>query len=442
MTRTASEIATAVINGTLSPVEVAQESLDRIEALESAIEAWVVVDPEGALKAARFVEATPTAQRGPLAGVPVGIKDIFDVAGMQTGLGAAFAAYTPQSDAESVRRLREAGAIIVGKAETTQFAHIDPAPTMNPWNTEHTPGGSSSGSAAAVAAGMVPIALGSQTVGSVLRPAAYCGVVGLKPTHGRISAAGVFPFASSFDHVGIFSRTVEDSALLLSILAGYDQGDLFTHDVPVDDYLAAARSARPPTILYPRRFVQTGAEAEVAAHIEAVAGALAAAGATVVEVDIPAEPEDFLARGRIIAASEAAAAHTMLFKTFRDEYGPNMRNQIDRGLQIPAADYVQAMSQVRYIRRALSDILKGGDVMLMAVAPTTAPHGIASTGNAVFCAPASFTGLPSISLPSGIGASGLPLAVQLVGAHWQEATLLSSAAWVEQQLGFDKTPPL
>jgi len=440
--KTATETVNLIRSGALSAVDAVQEGLDRIAALEPALHAWSSLDAEAALEAARRADAVPVAQRPLLAGLPVGIKDIFDVAGMKTGLGAQFAAYSPQQDAESVRRLREAGAIVLGKTETTQFAHADPAPTTNPWNTAHTPGGSSSGSAAAVAAGMVPAAIGSQTVGSVLRPAAYCGIVGLKPTHGRVSAAGVFPLASPFDHVGVFGRNVEDAALLLNVIAGFDHGDLFAQDVPAEDYLAAARDPRPPVILLPRRFTATAADAEITAHVEATAQSLAAAGAEVREVDIPAEPDDLLAHGRIIQAAETAAAHAMLFQTFREAYRPRLRTLIDQGLDIAATEYIQASSQLRYIRRALIDILKDGDVLLMASAPSTAPLGLESTGNAILCAPASFSGLPSISLPSGIGAGGLPLAVQLVASHWQEATLLRSAAWVERQLAFHGTPAI
>jgi amidase len=289
---------------------------------------------------------------------------------------------------------------------------------------------------------MVPIALGTQTVGSVLRPAAYCGVVGLKPTHGRISTTGVFPFASSFDHVGIFARSVEDTALILNVLAAYDSSDLFSQNVPVDDYLTASRNPKPPVVLLPRRYYHTAAEDEVSRHVDAVAESLAAAGASVKEIDIPAEPEDFYASGRVVQAAEAAAAHATLFEQFRDSYRPLLKEVLIRGNDTPASQYVKATTQIRYIRRALLDLLSGGDVILMASAQTTAPLGLNSTGSPILCAPASFTGLPSISLPSGIGDGGLPLAVQLIAPHWQEARLLSAAAWVEKTLGFDKTPPL
>jgi amidase len=276
----------------------------------------------------------------------------------------------------------------------------------------------------------------------MLRPAAYCGVVGLKPTHGRISAAGVFPFATSFDHVGIFGRQVADTALILNVLAGYDPNDLYSQDVPVDDYFAASRSPRTPIILLPRRYYRTACDDEVIAHVEAVAEALASAGATVKEVDIPAEPDDLINTGRVIQAGEAISAHALLFERFREQYRPLIREVLDHGVNLPASQFVRAQTQVRYIRRALVDILRDGDVLLLASAQTTAPLGLNSTGSPMLNAPASFSGLPSISLPSGIGNGNLPLAVQLVGKHWREADLLAHAAWVEQQLGFDQTPPL
>jgi aspartyl-tRNA(Asn)/glutamyl-tRNA(Gln) amidotransferase subunit A len=440
--QSAIEIAENVRNGTASAAEAVHRSLDRIRATDGRLKAWVVVDEEGAHEQARRLEATDPARRGPLAGVPVGIKDIFDVAGLRTGLGAEFAAFTPQKDSAAVRRLREAGAIIMGKTHTTQFASSDPAPTVNPWNEKHTPGGSSSGSAAGVGAGQVPIALGSQTVGSVLRPAAYCGIVGLKPTHGRISAVGVFPLAPSFDHVGVHARSVAETAIVLGALAGYDAEDLFTQDVPVEDYLGAARSPKAPVVLLPSRFYRAAADDEIAAHIDTVARALGEAGATVKEVDIPSEPEDFIKTGRVVQSTESASVHKELYARHGPSYGPQIGGQVARGLEILATDYVRAWSQVRYVRRALIDLLGGGDVIMMPTAPSTAPADLGTTGNAVFCAPASFCGLPSISLPSGIGASGLPLAVQLIAAPWQESRLLSAAAWVEQQLAFDQSPPI
>src|SRR5712671_2946106 len=248
---TAAEAARRIRSGALSPSNLLASCLKRIDAVEPTLKAWVHLDRDAAARGAvqRDIEAREGRDMGPLHGVPIALKDIFDAAGVPTTSGApAWAARTPALDATAVARLRGAGAVPMGKLVTTPFAFLDPSATRNPWNPEHTPGGSSSGPAAAVAARMVPLALGSQTVGSVLRPAAYCGVVGLKPTHGRISVAGVLALAESLDHVGIFARCVEDCALALSLLAGLDPADPHSSPLPPEPYLAALAAPASPRI--------------------------------------------------------------------------------------------------------------------------------------------------------------------------------------------------
>src|SRR5206468_861957 len=259
----------------VSPVELVDACLARIAALDGELVAWAHVDADGARAVARERESEARAGRlrGPLHGVPVGVKDIFDVAGMPTTGGAKPFAHTrPGADAAAVARLRAAGAIILGKTVTTEFAYRDPAPTRNPWNHGHTPGGSSAGSAVAVAARMAPLALGSQTVGSVLRPAAYCGVVGFKGTHGLVPVAGVIPLAWSLDHVGVLTGSVGDAALAMSVLSGQNFDPL-----PV----STPRLALAPELL-------SRAPREVAAHVEAAADAFLRAGAPVPKVELPA----------------------------------------------------------------------------------------------------------------------------------------------------------
>src|SRR5438093_5030514 len=249
------EAGERIRGGTLSPVALVEACLERIRALDGTLEAWVHVDEKGALAVARerARESERAAVRGPLHGIPFAVKDIFDVAGLPTTAGArAFAHRRPGDDAASVALLRAAGAIVLGKTHTTQFAYRDPAPTRNPWNRAHTPGGSSSGSAAAVAARMVPLALGSQTVGSVLRPAAYCGVVGFKGTHGLVPVAGVIPLAWSLDHVGVLARSVGDASLAMSVLAGRE--------------LDASAGTAPRFAFVPELLAR--ASREVVAHIE------------------------------------------------------------------------------------------------------------------------------------------------------------------------------
>ena len=424
----ARDAAEAVRAGRVSPVELVEACLARMRALDSELKAWAHVDGAGALAVARERESEARAGRlrGPLHGVPIGVKDIFDVAGMPTTGGAKSFAHTrPSADAASVARIRAAGAIVLGKTVTTEFAYRDPAPTRNPWNHGHTPGGSSAGSAAAVAARMTPMALGSQTVGSVLRPAAYCGVVGFKGTHGLVPVAGVIPLAWSLDHVGVLTRSVGDAALAMSVLAGRDLEP---------SAVSAPRLALAPELL-------GRASGEVTAHIEAVADAFARAGATVSKVELPASFHDLAAAGLTVLEAEAAAYHEPWFGKHADQYGSEMRSLIEAGLRVPATAYVSANRARLAFREAVMPLLAAHDALLSPTAPSTAPEGLAFTGDASLCAPWSSAGVPSISLPSAVSAAGLPLAVQLVQAAGAEARLLGVAAWCERVLGPMPTPP-
>ncbi len=440
----AAEIARRIRAGSLSPVDVVVACLKRIEAVDPAVKAWVHVDREAALRVAeqREVEARERRLLGALHGVPVALKDIFDAAGLPTTAGAGpFAHRCPAADATSVARLRAAGGIVLGKVTTTAFAFLDPTPTRNPWNLEHTPGGSSSGSAAAVAARMAPLALGSQTVGSVLRPAAYCGVVGLKPSHGRISATGVVPLAWSLDHVGIFARSVEDCALALSLLAGFDAADPRSSSAAADDYLAAVARPAPPRLGVLRWLVER-ATPEMGTHMESVARAFRSAGALVSDVAPPPSHGRIHEAGNRVARVEAAAYHAPLFEKHADEYPPKVRDAIHEGRTISAVDYLTAQQTRRLFREEMAPIAARYDALLLPTAGTPAPRGLGSTGDPYFCAPWSFAGMPAIALPSGVDAAGLPLSVQLVGGLFAEARLLGAAGWCEEILGFSAAPPL
>ena len=284
----------------------------------------------------RDIEAREGRFMGPLHGVPIALKDIFDAAGVPTTAGApAWATRTPAVDAPSVAALRGAGAVPMGKLATTPFAYLDPSATRNPWNPEHTPGGSSSGPAAAVAARMVPLALGSQTVGSVLRPAAYCGVVGLKPTHGRISAAGVLELAGSLDHVGVFARAVEDCALALAVLAGGDPAP--------DDYVGALTEPAAPRLGVLASFLAR-ATPEMGKHLEAVTRGLEAAGARLEDVTLPAAFASIHDVGATVLRAEAAAAHAPLFAAHAAEYPPKIKELIELGHAISAPAYLAAQA--------------------------------------------------------------------------------------------------
>ena len=412
----------------VSPVELVRACLDRIRALDGTVRAWVHVDEAGALGLAGQREREARRKRfvGPLHGIPVGIKDIIDVAGMPTRAGAAaFAHRTPADDATAVARLRAAGAIILGKTATTEFAFRDPAPTRNPWNPEHTPGGSSAGSAAAVAARMVPLALGSQTVGSVLRPAAYCGVVGFKATHGLVPVDGVVPLAWSLDHVGVFARGAEDVAVALSVLIGR---------------AVRVAAVRAPRIALAPELLKR-ADPEVATHISATADRLARAGARVREVKLPASFAALHAAGLAVLEVEAAAYHEPAFQHHARDFGVEIRKCVEAGLRASGTAYVDANRQRLAFRADALRLLADHDALLAPTAPAPAPRGLGSTGDASLCAPWSYAGVPAITLPSGIAASGLPHAVQLVAAADREAHLLGVAAWCERQLGFGDRGP-
>jgi aspartyl-tRNA(Asn)/glutamyl-tRNA(Gln) amidotransferase subunit A len=418
----------AIREGTLSPVALVDACLARIRALDPAIEAWIHVDEAAARTQAalREEEARAGKLRGGLHGIPVGIKDIIDVAGMPTTAGARpWAHRHPTQDAPSVQRLRNKGAIVLGKTHTTQFAFRDPAPTHNPWNLEHTPGGSSSGSAAAVSARMVPLALGSQTVGSVLRPAAYCGVVGYKPFHGAIPTDGVVPLAWSLDHVGVFGRSVADVLLALEAYGLWHPGGAIRRP---------ARLALAPELV-------ARAEPDVAAQAPAAARAFAAAGATVDEVKLPSSFAELHDAGRAILEVEAATYHEPSFRLHAEEFGAGIRACVEAGLKRPATDYVRADRARQRFREEARRLLMSYDALISPTAPAPAPRGLEWTGDASLCAPWSSAGFPSISLPSGVAASGLPHAVQLSATPQRNAILLHFAPWCEAVLAFTAAPP-
>ena len=440
--QTAAETAEAVRSGAFSPVDAVTQSFARIDAVESQIHAWVEIDREGALRQARELSGRGLATL-PLAGVPVGIKDIVDVAGLPTRLGAqSFAHFTPDRDATVVARLRAAGAIIIGKTHTTEFAFLDPAPTRNPWHRDHTPGGSSSGSAASVGARTIPLAIGSQTVGSVLRPAAYCGCVGLKPTFGLISYAGTANLAASFDHLGVLTTSVADAALALGCLVGKDRFDANSIDAPGDDYVAAASAPAPPRLGLVRSYYHGHASDEVNRHLDAVADHLRAAGAAVTDAEMPANAAAIREAGDPIMKYEAAQTHELLFEAHGKDYRPGIKALVEAGRAVNPDDYAAARAAMSALRVGMLDTLSGFDALLFPVAPATAPASIETTGQGIFCAPASFAGLPAISIPSGLASDGMPLAVQLMAAPLAETTLLRAAAWAERTLAFDAAPDI
>lgn len=441
-----SEMAAQIKEGKLSPATLMEAVLRRIDSLEPSLKAWVTLDHQRALAEAQQChdEIQRNISRGPLHGVPVGVKDIYYTAGMKTTAGSKiFKDFIPPYDATAVARLKRAGAIILGKTATTEFAAMDPAPTRNPWNLGHTPGGSSSGSAAAVAARMCPAALGSQTGGSILRPAAYCGVVGLKPTYGRISRHGVFPLSWSLDHVGFLTRSVEDAALLLGVLAGRDPEDPTSSPAAVPEYIQTMKSIpKPPRIGFVRTFYQEKSEEKVWRHTEDTLRKLENAGGRVEEVKMPDCYSIVHDAHAIIFRVEIASFHEKLFAQHPDQYGPKIRQLVEIGLLIPAVEYLHARKIQRQFRREMEEVMLPFDCLLTPSVSSAAPQGLSSTGNAWFQVPWSFSGQPTISIPTGLNDEGLPLGIQLVGSAYQEEKLLAAAWWCEKVIQVSIFPPL
>lgn len=430
-----------VRRGRLSPVDLLDACLARVDRLEPRVRAWVFLDRDGARADAErlHAELRRGRWRGPLHGIPIAVKDIFDVFDWPTAAGSRlWAGSVARRDATAVGRLRAAGAVFPGKTVTTQYASFDPPATRNPWDPARTPGGSSSGSAAAVACGMCPAALGSQTGGSIARPAAYCGVAGCKPTWGRVSVAGVVPLAPSMDHVGPIAGCVRDLALLLQALAGPDPYDPACADRPVPDYVAAlARPPAPPRLGRLRGLFEERAEGPVRALMDEVTAALG----PVRDVALPAEFAEVLPRHRTVMAVEAAAFHGERLRRHPDDYGPRIRELVEEGLACPAPEYARCKEHQRALTAAVGACLHDVDALLTPA--TTGPAPAAdTTGDPAFNSPWSYTGLPTVSIPAGWTREGLPLAIQLVGRPWGEAELLAAAAWCEERLAVEQREPL
>jgi Asp-tRNA(Asn)/Glu-tRNA(Gln) amidotransferase A subunit family amidase len=411
----------------LTAVQVVETCLDRIAETDAQIRAWAFVAPDAALAEARARDADLLAGRPirPLHGIPVGIKDIIDVAGMPTTAGAqAFAHSQPMRDAALVARLRAMGAVIVGKTVATPFAYRDPAQTRNPWALEHTPGGSSSGSAAAVAAGHVPVGIGTQTIGSILRPAAFCGVVGLKGDHGDVPMDGVFPLAPSLDHVGVLASRVLDAAIVQRALT----------DRPV-----VVRESDAPRFAAPSELLEL-AEPGSRRHLDRLLTRLAEAGATIVREPLPVPIDEVLRAGLTVLEAEAAAQHRELFASHADEYAPNIRRLVETGLTRTPEDLVSANRIRSAFRAAVAPWLAGFDAVLSPVAPGPAPLLGAGTGDPTLCGPWSYAGVPAISIPTGLDEDGLPLAMQLVGAPSSLDRLTGAATWCERVVAFRDVP--
>ena len=410
--------------------------LARVRETDAQVEAWAFLDPDYALAQARAADdlrlsGQPT---GPLLGVPVGIKDIIDTADMPTENGSVLhAGRTPSRDAVVITMLRAAGAIIMGKTVTTEFATRTPGKTRNPHHPGHTPGGSSSGSAAAVAAGMVPLALGSQTGGSVIRPAAYCGVYGFKPTRGLIPRHGMFALSQTLDHVGLFARTIEDIALLLEQVCGYDERDPHSQPRAQVPYrqVAAEEPPLPPMFAFVKtpRWDAVDADAK-----DAFAELVEHLGAQVEELDLSAA-EDAFEWHRLIMDAEMAVNLRRELAKGAAQLSPSLRARLERGRDVRATDYLRAQAAIPSLNESFDELFtQRYDAIITPAAAGTAPAGLESTGEPTFNSLWTLCGTPAINLPVMQGANGLPLGVQLVGRVHTDARLLRTARWLVSRI--------
>jgi Asp-tRNA(Asn)/Glu-tRNA(Gln) amidotransferase A subunit family amidase len=435
-TLTASEAAAQIAGGALSAEEYARACLDRIEAVEGDVHAFVHLDPAHVLAQARALDerranGQPT---GPLHGIPVAVKDIFDTEDYPTECGSPLlAGRRPRRDATAVARLRAAGAIIIGKTVTTEFAFYHPGPTRNPHDLARTPGGSSSGSAAAVAAGMVPLAIGSQTNGSVIRPAAFCGVFGTKPSHGTISRAGALMLSQHLDHVGIFARSLPDVALLLDVLAGYDPQDGDTRPVAAAAFrkVQAEAPPLPPRFAFVRTPIWEQADARTRKAFEELARRLG--DESIQTVDLP---EAFAAAWddqRVIMAADMAHRLGEVVERGGERSSRILRDFLAEGRGVSAVRYLAARDETRRYAAGLAEVFTHCDAIVTPATIGIAPKGEA-TGSPAFCSLWTLVGLPALSLPILQGEQDLPLGVQLVGAAGDDARLLRTAAWLLDRL--------
>jgi len=431
------EGARMIRDGVITSVELVQACLARVREVDGQIQAWAFLDPEHALAQARAADeyrmsGQPT---GALHGVPVGIKDIIDTADMPTENGSVLhAGRTPSRDASVVSLLRAAGAIVMGKTVTTEFATRTPGKTRNPHNPAHTPGGSSSGSAAAVAAGMVPLALGSQTTGSTIRPASYCGVFGFKPTHGLVPRHGMFQLSRTLDHVGLFARSLEDIALLLGELAAHDERDPDSRPrarVPYRD-VAAQEPPLAPMFAFLKTPLWDRVDPDAREAFEELVDHL---GGRVEEIELVVSIDEVLEWQRAIGGAEMAISLRREWDNGRDKLSPALRSRIEHGRAVRAVDYLGARASIPELAASLTELFEQRyDAILTPAAFGTAPAGLESTGDPAFCALWTLCGMPALSVPLMQSANGLPLGVQLVGARHRDGQLLRAVRWLVSHL--------
>ncbi len=443
------EASAEIAEKRLSPVELTQAYLARIEAVQPRINAYITVTGDLAMERARQAEAEIAAgrNRGPLHGIPIALKDLYETAGIPTTGGSKILAeYVPDEDCPAAASLSEAGAVLLGKLNMHEFAfgitnnNLHYGPARNPWNTDCVTGGSSGGSGAAMAAGLCAATLGSDTGGSIRIPAAFCGIVGLKPTYGRVSKRGVLPLSASLDTVGPMTRTVADAGIVLQAIAGYDAFDPNSADAPVPDYLAEiAAGASGLRVGVVRGDYRLPMDAELEGAVEAAFTHLGALGATIIDpVELPilreALPHNFT-----IISSEAAAFHLQWLDGRPGDYGEDVFGRLSGGRNNSATDYILAREAQSRIRGQLREAMAGLDALALPMLPlTAAPIGQerVSVGGAEmdlrtsvtwYTQPFNLTGFPAISMPCGFTSAGMPIGFQLVAKPFEEGTLLRLA---------------
>lgn len=418
------DAAKAIREGRLTSEALVEAHLGRIHERDEAIKAWAFLDEDLALTQARDADRAREEGRtlGTLHGVPVAIKDIIDTQDMPTENGTVLDAdRRPSRDAASVAALRNSGAVILGKSVTAEMAVYTPGKTTNPHDPKRTPGGSSSGSAAAVAAKMVPLATGTQTGGSVIRPAAFCGVFGLKPTRGTIPGNGVLLQSPTLDQVGVFANTVEDTALIAGLLMSGDDGAL---SAGLDEPMKAPRLA----------FVKSPAWNEADAETKAAFGQLKNdLGANITEIDLPTEFDSALGWHQAIHDTEVSKHYDSYYVRGKDRLSPHLREMIERGQRVSDRAYVEAIQAINTLNTGLNGVFSTFDAILTPATTGEAPVGLESTGNPVFCKIWTLCGVPSLSVPLLTAHSGMPLGVQLVAGLNNDADLLRTAKWLMEQ---------
>jgi len=425
---TATQAAAEIARGIISAEDYTRACLERIAAVEAEVQAFIHLDPEHALAQARALDRHKGegGRLGPLHGIPVAIKDIFDTADYLTEFGSpALTGRRPEADSTAVARLRAAGAVIIGKTVSTEFAYFHPGKTRNPRDLTRTPGGSSSGSAAAVAAGMVPLAIGSQTNGSMIRPAAFCGVFGVKPSHGLISRAGALTLSRVLDHVGAFARSIEDLALILDVLVGQDAADPDTRAFasPAFRDALAEGALLPPSFALVRTPMWDKADPEAQSSLEDLAREVGAR-----EVDLPDDYRGAWDVHRAIMAADMAFNLGPIIDK-GGEFSTKLKDFLAEGRKVTALQYQAAVRDARRYADGMAGIFEQvADAIITLPAKGVAPPGLDATGDPVFCSLWTLTGLPALNLPLLANSQGLPIGVQLIGAPLRDEKLLRTAS--------------